>query len=73
MERTIQDLASHSESFVTVGQLAAYWNVSRKYVRRLIDTHALEAARFGPRSYRVPTPAARAFEQRSVRQRSWTA
>lgn len=67
MSRPINELEQHPESFVTVEQLASYWKVSRKYVRRLIEADILEAARFGPRTYRVPTCAAREFEKRSVR------
>lgn len=59
----IQDLGSHPLPFVSVNQLATYWMVSRRYLYKLIESGALEAVKLGPRSFRVPTAAARRFEK----------
>jgi excisionase family DNA binding protein len=60
----LTDLDAYSRPFVTVRQLSAYWNVSRKHVLRLIDAGDLESVRLGPKTHRVPVQAAVAFERR---------
>lgn len=60
----LADVLTHDESFVTVGQLADYWHISRRQVLKLIETGALEAVRLGPKTYRIPTRAAADLERR---------
>jgi excisionase family DNA binding protein len=62
----IRDLASHSEPFVTTEDLATYWAVSRRQIYKQIEDGKLPAIRLGPRSLRIPTPAAAEFERRSA-------
>jgi excisionase family DNA binding protein len=59
----IQDLSSHPRVYVSVAELAAYWRVSRRYLYKQVETGALDAIRFGPRSFRISVPAALEFEQ----------
>ena len=40
--RTIEDLRTHSEPYVTVSQLARYWRVSRKQVHKHIAAGTLQ-------------------------------
>ena len=61
---SIRYLESHSRSYVTVGALAEYWQVSRKQIYKQIDAGTLPAIRLGPRLYRIPTGQAREFEVR---------
>jgi excisionase family DNA binding protein len=61
---TIRDLAKHPSAYVTVGELAEYWEVSRRRVYLHIEEGALPAMRLGPRSYRIRTNAAAEFERR---------
>jgi excisionase family DNA binding protein len=61
----ITSLEHHPENYVTVGQLAEYWQVSRKQIYKHIDAGTLEAIRFGPRLYRIQTKTALDFEQRA--------
>jgi len=58
----IDDLSTHENPFVTIGELADYWCVSRKQIYRLIDSGKLTAMRFGPRLFRVPSAEARKLE-----------
>jgi excisionase family DNA binding protein len=60
----LTNLPAYSGAFVTVRQLAEYWDVSRKHVLKLIVTGALESIRLGPKTYRVRVQAALDFEQR---------
>lgn len=60
---TIRELTTHSTQYVTVGELAAYWSVSRRQIYKQIESGALEAIRLGPRLYRIRTAAAAAFER----------
>lgn len=60
----LSDIFHHPESFVTVGQLADYWHISRRQVLKLIESGALEAVRLGPKTYRIPTRAAADLERR---------
>ena len=59
----IQDLNTHPNVFVSVGELAAYWHVSRRRVYKLVELGVLAAVRFGPRSFRVSTSQALEFEK----------
>jgi excisionase family DNA binding protein len=59
----IHDLASHSAPYVTIGELALYWGVSRRQVRKYIDAGKLEATMLGPRLVRIRTDAALELER----------
>ena len=61
--RMIQHLQSHEQPYVTIGELAEYWLVSRKQIYKQIEAGTLEAIRLGPRLYRIPTAQAAEFEQ----------
>jgi excisionase family DNA binding protein len=58
-------LARHPDRYVTVAQLAEYWQVSRRQIYKQIDAGLLEAIRLGPRLYRIRTQAALEFEERA--------
>ncbi len=64
-EGRIVDLARHPDSHVTVAQLAAYWGVSEKTIRRDIDKGALKAVRVGSNALiiRIPIEEARRYGQ----------
>jgi len=59
------NLATHTEKYVSVGQLAEYWQVSRKQIYKQIDAGTLRAIRLGPRLLRIRTADAIEFEQRA--------
>lgn len=59
----ITRLEDHPEPFVTVGQLARYWAVSRKQIYKQIEGGTLTAVRFGPRLLRIKTSEALRFER----------
>jgi excisionase family DNA binding protein len=59
----IRDLSLHSTEYVTVGELAEYWSVSRRQIYKQIESGSLQAIRFGPRLYRIRTEVASAFER----------
>jgi excisionase family DNA binding protein len=59
----IRDLATHSAQYVTVGELADYWAVSRQQIYKSIECGALSAIRLGARLYRVRTAAALVYER----------
>jgi excisionase family DNA binding protein len=61
----IVNLATHVEKYVSVGQLAEYWQVSRKQIYKQIDAGTLEAIRLGERLYRIRTSTALDFEKRA--------
>jgi excisionase family DNA binding protein len=61
----IVNLATHSEKYVSVSQLADYWQVSRKQIYKQIDAGTLEAIRLGERLYRIRTSTALEFEKRA--------
>ena len=61
----IHDLATHPSSYVSVGELADYWMVSRRYLYKQVQAGALDAIRIGPRSCRIAKTAALEFEHRS--------
>jgi excisionase family DNA binding protein len=64
-QNQLTNLVAYSGAFVTVRQLAEYWDVSRKHVLKLIETGGLESIRLGPKTYRVRVQAALEFEQRN--------
>jgi excisionase family DNA binding protein len=59
----IRDLATHPVAYVSVGELADYWRISRKQIYKQIDAGTLEAIRLGPRLFRIRTSVARNFEE----------
>ena len=61
----ITNLATHPEKYVSVSQLADYWQVSRKQIYKQIDGGTLEAIRLGERLYRIRTTTAFEFEKRA--------
>ncbi len=61
---TIRDLRTHPASYVSVGELAEYWDISRERVYHHIENGALVAVRLGPRSYRIRREHALEFEER---------
>ena len=61
----IVNLATHLEKYVSVSQLADYWQVSRKQIYKQIDAGTLEAIRLGERLYRIRTSTAYEFEKRA--------
>jgi excisionase family DNA binding protein len=61
----IRNLSTHPAHYLTVGELADYWAVSRQQIYKRIESGALEAIRLGARLYRVPTEAALEFERRA--------
>lgn len=60
------DLRTHASAYVTVGELAEYWAVSRRHIYRRIRSGELLALKFGPRLWRVSTESARRLERTSV-------
>jgi excisionase family DNA binding protein len=63
--KRLADLKSHPEAYVTIGELAEYWMVSRKQIYKQIDAGTLRAIRLGPRLLRIRTADAIEFEQRA--------
>ena len=59
----LEDLATHPEPYVTIGELARYWLVSRKQIYKQIEAGTLSAIRLGPRLLRIGTANALAFER----------
>ena len=59
----ISNLRTHSASYVTVAELAEYWEVTRQLVYKHIQTGLLPAMRLGPRCFRVRTADAIDFER----------
>jgi excisionase family DNA binding protein len=59
----ISNLKNHSASYVTVAELAEYWEVTRQLVYKHIQTGLLPAMRLGPRCFRVRTTDAIDFER----------
>ena len=63
-KRTIlEDLETHTEAYVTIGELARYWHVSRQQIYKQIEAGTLPAIRLGPRLLRVATAEALKFER----------
>jgi len=71
----ILDLNTHPASYVSVADLAAYWEVSRQRIYKHIEAGLLPAIRLGPRCFRVHTKTAAEFERmlstRGVRLTAW--
>jgi|SRR5207249_8405543 len=61
----LQNLKSHREAYVTIGELAEYWLISRKQIYKQIEAGTLPAIRLGPRLFRIRTVDAVEFEQRA--------
>jgi excisionase family DNA binding protein len=61
----LEDLETHPEAYVTIGELARYWLVSRKQIYKQIEAGTLPAIRLGPRLLRIGTADALAFERRA--------
>jgi excisionase family DNA binding protein len=59
------DLRTHVSAYVTVGELAEYWAVSRRQIYRQIQSGELLALKFGPRLWRVSAESARQLERTS--------
>ena len=64
----LQNLKSHHEAYVTIGELAEYWLISRKQIYKQIEGGTLPAIRLGPRLLRIRTADAIEFEQRAKMQ-----
>jgi excisionase family DNA binding protein len=60
----IHDLETHPTQYVSVGELADYWLVSRRYLYKQVRSGTLDAIQIGPRSCRIATTAALEFERR---------
>ncbi len=60
---SIRDLSTHLNPYVSVGELASYWRVSRKQIYKQIEAGTLPAIRLGPRLFRIRTEVARTFEE----------
>ena len=60
---TIINLATHPEAYVTVRELADYWQVSRRVIYKQIEAGTLDSIRLGPRLLRIRTEVAREFER----------
>jgi excisionase family DNA binding protein len=60
---SIRDLSTHPLAFVSVGELASYWRISRRQIYKQIEAGTLPAIRLGPRLFRIRTSVARTFEE----------
>jgi excisionase family DNA binding protein len=63
----LTDLHAYAGAFLTAGQLAEYWGVSRKHILKLIETGCLESIRLGPKTFRVRVHAVIEFESQNGR------
>jgi excisionase family DNA binding protein len=61
----VENLETYKKAYVTVGELAEYWAVSRKQIHKQIEAGTLPAIRIGPRLLRVRTIDAIEFESRA--------
>ena len=59
----ITNLNTHNASYVSVAELAEYWEVTRQLVYKHIQAGSLPAMRLGPRCFRVRTADALEFER----------
>jgi excisionase family DNA binding protein len=59
----ITNLNTHAASYVSVAELADYWEVTRQLVYKRIQSGLLPAMRLGPRCFRIRTADALAFER----------
>ena len=62
---SLQNLKSHDAAYVTIGELAEYWRISRKQIYKQIEAGTLPAIRLGPRLLRIRTVDAIEFERRA--------
>lgn len=58
---TIEDLSYHQEPHVTVAELAEYFRVSEKTIRRDIERGRLVVLRLPGGTIRIPTKNARSY------------
>jgi hypothetical protein len=58
----ITNLNTHAASYVSVAELAAYWDVTRQLIYKHIQSGLLPAICLGPRCFRVRTKDALEFE-----------
>jgi len=63
--KPLEDLESHVEAYVTIGELARHWHVSRQQIYKQIEAGTLPAIRLGPRLLRIATTDALTFERRA--------
>ena len=63
--QSLQNLKSHQAAYVTIGELAEYWRISRKQIYKQIEAGTLPAIRLGPRLLRIRTADAVEFERRA--------
>ena len=63
--QSLQNLKSHQAAYVTIGELAQYWRISRKQIYKQIEAGTLSAIRLGPRLLRIRTVDAIDFERRA--------
>jgi excisionase family DNA binding protein len=61
----ITNLATHAAPYVTVRELADYWRISQKQIRRRVAEGRLSGLRLGPRICRISVASALAFERAS--------
>ena len=59
----IRNLVDHAVPYVTVRELAEYWRVSQKQIRRRMAAGYLSGVRLGPRICRISVASALAFER----------
>ena len=62
----IRNLSVHTARYLTVGELAEYWAVSRQQIYKRIESGSLSAIRLGVRIYRVPIESALEYERRAM-------
>ena len=61
----IHNLANHATPYVTVRELAEYWQVSARQIRQRVAAGHLSGLRLGPRICRISVASALAFERAS--------
>ena len=61
----LQNLKTHQKAYVTIGELAEYWLISRKQIYKQFEAGTLRAIRLGPRLLRIRTIDALEFENRA--------
>jgi excisionase family DNA binding protein len=62
----IDSLDTYPEPHVSLRQLARYWQVDRRTVRKWIDNGQLPAIRLAPTVWRIKIEDARAFERSAL-------
>lgn len=62
----IRNLSVHTARYLTVGELAEYWAVSRQQIYKRIESGSLSAIRLGVRIYRVPIESALEYERCAI-------